>query len=294
MVLLEEKFLKMREILKNIKKFKPFDWILIGLTFILVLIFTFVFFRNSIYKVVTIEVTQESTYAWEVWDASGSKMWFSDLFHKGMKERDGLGNVKAELLDIFSYEKTPARITVYLTTKLRVVYNRASNTYTYKGTPVLIGSKIKVNFDNLLVEGLITDIEGVSDKREKRLITVEAQIREENSTYLETSGTKAYIADAIKVGEEIKDNNGNTIIKIIDKKVEPAQRVVVTSDGRAMLRVDPVRKDIYLTLEINALKIGERYFLLNDIPIVIDYSLPINTPHLSLFPVVTKFISIQR
>ncbi|OGM54258.1 hypothetical protein A3E15_02845 [Candidatus Woesebacteria bacterium RIFCSPHIGHO2_12_FULL_42_9] len=294
MVLLEEKFLKMREILKNIKKFKPFDWILIGLTFILVLIFTFVFFRNSIYKVVTIEVTQESTYAWEVWDASGSKMWFSDLFHKGMKERDGLGNVKAELLDTFSYEKTPARITVYLTTKLRVVYNRASNTYTYKGTPVLIGSKIKVNFDNLLVEGLITDIEGVSDKREKRLITVEAQIREENSTYLETSGTKAYIADAIKVGEEIKDNNGNTIIKIIDKKVEPAQRVVVTSDGRAMLRVDPVRKDIYLTLEINALKIGERYFLLNDIPIVIDYSLPINTPHLSLFPVVTKFISIQR
>jgi len=293
-VLLEEKFLKMREILKNIKKFKPFDWILIGLTFILVLIFTFVFFRNSIYKVVTIEVTQESTYAWEVWDASGSKMWFSDLFHKGMKERDGLGNVKAELLDTFSYEKTPARITVYLTTKLRVVYNRASNTYTYKGTPVLIGSKIKVNFDNLLVEGLITDIEGVSDKREKRLITVEAQIREENSTYLETSGTKAYIADAIKVGEEIKDNNGNTIIKIIDKKVEPAQRVVVTSDGRAMLRVDPVRKDIYLTLEINALKIGERYFLLNDIPIVIDYSLPINTPHLSLFPVVTKFISIQR
>ncbi|OGM04179.1 hypothetical protein A2112_00225 [Candidatus Woesebacteria bacterium GWA1_42_12] len=284
----------MREILKNIKKFKPFDWILIGLTFILVLIFTFVFFRNSIYKVVTIEVTQESTYAWEVWDASGSKMWFSDLFHKGMKERDGLGNVKAELLDTFSYEKTPARITVYLTTKLRVVYNRASNTYTYKGTPVLIGSKIKVNFDNLLVEGLITDIEGVSDKREKRLITVEAQIREENSTYLETSGTKAYIADAIKVGEEIKDNNGNTIIKIIDKKVEPAQRVVVTSDGRAMLRVDPVRKDIYLTLEINALKIGERYFLLNDIPIVIDYSLPINTPHLSLFPVVTKFISIQR
>ena len=149
MVLLEEKFLKMREILKNIKKFKPFDWILIGLTFILVLIFTFVFFRNSIYKVVTIEVTQESTYAWEVWDASGSKMWFSDLFHKGMKERDGLGNVKAELLDTFSYEKTPARITVYLTTKLRVVYNRASNTYTYKGTPVLIGSKIKVNFDNL-------------------------------------------------------------------------------------------------------------------------------------------------
>ena len=294
MVLLEEKFLKMREILKNIKKFKPFDWILIGLTFILVLIFTFVFFRNSIYKVVTIEVTQESTYAWEVWDASGSKMWFSDLFHKGMKERDGLGNVKAELLDTFSYEKTPARITVYLTTKLRVVYNRASNTYTYKGTPVLIGSKIKVNFDNLLVEGLITDIEGVSDKREKRLITVEAQIREENSTYLETSGTKAYIADAIKVGEEIKDNNGNTIIKIIDKKVEPAQRVVVTSDGRAMLRVDPVRKDIYLTLEINALKIGERYFLLNDIPIVIDYSLPINTPQLSLFPVVTKFISIQR
>lgn len=278
---------------KVIKKLKFFDWILIGLGLLAILIFAIVFFRGSSYKVVTIEVTQESTFAWAGWDTSGSKMWFSELFHKGMKEKDGLGKVKAELLDIFSYEKVPDRITVYLTTKLKVVYNRASDTYTYKGVPVLIGSGIKVNFDNLLVEGLITDIEGVSDIRERRLITVEAQIREENSTYLETSGTKAYIADAIKVGEEIKDNKGNAIIKILNKKVEPAKKVVVTSDGRTILRLDPVRKDVYLTLEINALKIGERYFLLNDIPIVIDYSIPINTSTISAFPIITKFVSIQ-
>jgi len=280
----------MRKVVKNLKFF---DWILIGLGLLAILIFAVVFFRRSSYKIVTVEVGRESVLAWSGWGNSGSKRWFSELLHKGMKERDGLGKVKAELLDIFSYEKLPDRITVYLTTKLRVVYNRASNTYTYKGTPVLIGSKIKVNFDNLLVEGLITDIEGVSDKRERRLITVEAQIREENATYLETSGTKAYIADALKVGEEIKDNKGNTIIKILNKKVEPAKKVVVTSDGRTILRFDPTRKDVYLTLEVNALKIGERYFLLNDIPIVIDYEIPVNTPQLSLFPVVTKFISVK-
>lgn len=286
----------MKGIIKNISKFKPFDWVLIGLTFIFVITFAYIFFRSSSYKIVTIEVGQESAFypAWVVGnDPSGSKVWFSELFHKGMEERDGLGKVRAELLDIFAYEKMPDRITVYLTTKLKVVYNKASNTYTYKGTPVLIGSKIKVNFDNLFVEGLVTDIEGVADSRERRLITVEAQIREENATYLETSGTKAYIADAIKVGEEIKDNKGNTIIKILNKKVEPAKKVIVTSDGRTILRLDPVRKDVYLTLEINALKIGERYFLLNDIPIVIDYEIPINTPQLSLFPVVTKFISVK-
>ena len=279
---------------KVIKTLKFFDWILIGLGLLAILIFAVVFFRRSSYKIVTIEVAQESTFAWAGWDTSGSKMWFSELFHVGMKEKDGLGQTKAELLDIFSYEKMPDRITVYLTTKLKVVYNRASNTYTYKGSPVLVGSKVKVTLDNLLVEGLITDIEGVSDKRERRIITVEAQIREESSTYLETSGTKAYIADAIKMGEEIKDNKGNIIIKVIKKRVEPAKKVVVTSDGRTLLRTDPVRKDVYLTLEINALKIGERYFLLNDIPIVVDYGIPINTPQLSLFPVVTKFISVQH
>lgn len=287
----------MKGIIKNISKLKPFDWILIGLSFVFVITFAYIFFRSSSYKIVTIEVGQESAFypAWMAgYDPSGSKVWFSELFHKGMKERDGSGKVKAELLDIFSYEKSSDRTTVYLTTKLKVVYNKASDTYTYKGTPVLIGSKIKINFDNLFVEGLITDIEGVADRRERRLITVEAQIREENSTYLETSGTKTYIADAIKVGEEIKDNKGNTMIKILNKKVEPAKKVVVTSDGRTVLRLDPVRKDVYLTLEINALKIGERYFLLNDIPIVVDYKIPVNTPQLSLFPVVTKFISVQR
>lgn len=278
---------------KVIKKLKFFDWILIGLGLLAMLIFAVVFFRRSSYKIVTIEVGQESVLAWAEWNTSGSKVWFSELFHKGMKEKDGLGKVKAELLDIFSYEKVPDRITVYLTTKLKVVYNRASNIYTYKGNSVLIGSGIKVNFDNLLVEGLITDIEGVSDKRERRLITVEAQIREENSTYLGTSGTRAYIADAIKVGEEIKDNKGNTMIKILNKKVEPAKKVVVTSDGRIMLKIDPVRKDVYLTLEINALKIGERYFLLNDIPIVIDYGIPINTSTASVFPTITKFVSVE-
>jgi len=279
---------------KVIKNLKFFDWILIGLGLLAILVFAVIFFRRSSYKIVTVEVGQESVLAWAGRDTTGSKRWFSELFHKGMKEKDGLGKVKAELLDIFSYEKMPDRITVYLTTKLKVVYNKASDTYTYKGTPVLIGSKIKVNFDNLFVEGLITDIEGVADRRERRLITVEAQIREENATYLGTSGTKAYVADAIKMGEEIKDNKGNIIIKVIKKRVEPAKKVVVTSDGRTLLRTDPVRKDVYLTLEINALKIGERYFLLNDIPIVVDYGIPINTPQLSLFPVVTKFISVQH
>ena len=83
------------------------------------------------------------------------------------------------------------------------------------------------------------------------------------------------------------------LFRSIDKKVEPAKKVIVTSDGRTILGVDPVRKDIYLTLEINSLKIGERHFLLNDIPIVIGYAIPINTPTISVFPVITKFISVE-
>ena len=280
------------------KRLHVFDWILIGLTVLTIIVFAFLFFRKSIYIVATVKVGEESV-AYSSWltgspywnDTSGTKMWFADILRVGQAEKDGLGNVKAEILDIYSYDKTQTRKTVYLTLRLNAVYNKASDSYTYKGVPVLAGSKIKLNLDNLYVEGLVLNVGG--QKKPRDIITVEAQIREENSTFLETSGTKAYLADAIKVGDEVKDNKGETLIKIIDKKVVPARKTIITSDGRVVLGYDPIRREVYLTLEVSAEKIGDRYFFLDDIPILIDQIIPINTSSVSVFPIVTRFISVK-
>lgn len=278
-----------------IKNLKFFDWILVGLSLLAVFIFAVIFFRRSSYITAVVEVGEDSVFypswltAWN--DFSGTQGWFAESFYEGQTEKDGLGKIRAEILNVYSYDKTPTRKTVYLTVKLKVVYSRASNTYTYKGTPVLVGSKIKLNLDSLYMEGLVTSVEGFPENTVREKIVVEAQIREESPTFLETAGTKPYVADAIKAGDEVKDSNGKTVIKIIEKRVLPAKKAVTTSDGRVVLRNDPVKKDVYLKLEIQALKIGDRYFFLDDIPILVDQMIPINTSNISVFPVVTKFVS---
>lgn len=268
----------MKKFKTKLKNLTLFDRALILMAIVLGMVLLYVFFRKSSYVNVTVKVDEEKVL-YESWKAEdGTKSWFSQLFYKGMKEKDGLGKIAAEVLDVRSYDTFPSRKAVYITLRLRVVYNRASNQYTFKGKSLLIGSTIKLNLDRVFVDGLITQVEGVRDPRERATLIVEAQIREESPTFLETSGTKEYVANALKVGEEIKDDQGNTVIKILKKRVENAKKTVVTSDGRVIVRTNPLRKDVYLTLQIEALKIHDRYFLFDDIPILIGSKIPINSP----------------
>lgn len=282
------------------KRLKFFDWLILVFGLFSVLVFAVIFFRRSTHVIVTVKVGEDSSFyqswltGWPYWnDTSGSKTWFAELFHVGLTEKDGLGKPRAEVLNVYSYDKLPTRKTVYLTLKLNVVYNRVSKTHTYKGVPVLVGSKIKLNLDRIYTEGLITEVEGTLGSQGREKIVVEAQLREENATFLEMAGTKNYVADAIHVGDEVLDSNGAVIIRVVDKKVTPAQRTVVDGEGKVLLGSDPVRKDVYLTLEIDVLNLDNKYFLLDDVPVLVDKIVPINTKTYSVFPVVTKFVSVE-
>lgn len=267
--------------------FADLAWLGIGVAILLIL--AYLFFRKPASLTVTIKVNEDGV-AFNSWDAynKGTRSWFSQMFYKGMKEKDGLGKATAEVLSIRSYDTSPARKAVYLTVSLNTVYNRASNQYAYRGKPVLIGSTLKLYLDNLLVEGLVTAAEGAKDPRQKVVLLVESQVRDETPVYPETSGTKPYIADALSEGEEIKDDQGNTIIKILKKRAEDAQRVVTTSDGRVFIQTNPLRKDVFFTLQVRANQIANRYYIFDDVPILIGIGIPINTATISVWPEVTK------
>ena len=273
---------------KKYKQLALFDKILILLAVFVIVFFGYIFSRKSEYLEVVIKVNEENT-RYELWrQETGTMTWFTELFYEGMSETDGLGRVMAEVLEMRSYDTEPGRKALYLTTRINAVYSKSSGQYTFKGRPLLIGSTIKLNLDNLLVEGLITQVAGVDDPRLMETIIVEAQVRDETPVFPETSGTKVYVADALDIGEEIKDSQGNIILKILDKKVENAKRLVTTSDGRVIVQSNPLRKDVYLTLEITAYKIGGRYYIFDDIPILIGEIIPINTPTISVWPEITS------
>jgi len=283
----------MRWLIRKYNTLGVFDKVLVLIAVFVISFLGYVFFRKSEFVTVTIKVGEENVH-YEPWMVdTGTRAWFAQLFSQGMEETDGLGRVMAEVLSVRSYDTQPSRKAVYVTTKLNTVFSKSSNQYTFKGRPLLIGSTVKLNLDRLLVEGLITHVEGVKDARVKETIIVEAQIREETPTFPETSGTRDYIAQALIIGEEIKDSQENTIIKILDKRVENAKRVVTTSDGKVLVQTNPLRKDVFLTLEISAIKIGERYYLFDDIPILIGYGIPFNTSTLSVLPEVTRFVKVR-
>lgn len=279
----------MTSIRSKLKNFTLFDKLLIALGIVGVIFLAYIFFRKSAHLTVTIKVGSDNV----LYESNGIQSWFSQLFYTGMTEKDGLGTTRAQVLKVYSYDTSPTRRAVYLTTKLKVVYNRASDQYTYKGYPVLVGSTLRLYLDRMLVDGLITHVEGMRDPRERKTLIVKTQVREETSVFPETAGTKDYIANALLVGDEIKDGQGNTIIKILDKQVEDAKKTVTTSDGRILLQSDPVKKDVYLTLQIEAIKMNNKYFLFDDVPIQIGIGVPFESTFVSVWPDVMSITIVK-
>jgi hypothetical protein len=206
---------------KLLSKINLIDRVIIAIGLLSAIAFGFIFFRASTHITAVIKVS-EDTIIHNPWVMGvGTRTWFAELFHPGMKESDGLGQVAAEVLDVRSYHSSPEKKAVYLTVKLRAVYNRASNQHTYNGLNLLIGSPIKLNLDHMLVEGLVTHIDGVKDPRNNAKLIVTTQLKRDNPVYTGTSGVEPHIANALNVGDVVQDNRDHTIVTIIDKEVKP-------------------------------------------------------------------------
>ena len=285
----------MRIFKKHLKNIKLFDLITVSIVVIGIFVFALIFFRKSSSITVTVNVGQNDAISYTTFlNRPSTRSWFASLFHEGMVEKDGLGRIQAEVKDVYIYDRSPSIQTIYLKTKLKAIYSKSSNTYTYKGTPVLVGSKIKMDLEGVHVEGLVTNIEGLNNEKEVRKVVVESQLREDNPIFQGTVGTKDYLADSISIGDVVLDNNGNVILKILDKRVVPAKQIVTTSDGRVLAKDHPTRKDIYLSLEIRTTIIGGQNYFLDDLPVLVDQPIPVNTSKYSIFPIVTKFISDEK
>lgn len=265
----------------KIKKYRAkfFD-ILIMTTFAVIAASLFLLlFRTKKERQVVVKVYEESV----VWPNKGVSPWFANLFYQGMEEKNSLGKPMAEVVGVRSYDTEPAKKAVYLTLKLKTVFTPGERQYTYKGKNVLIGSTISLFLDQVFVEGLITDIEEFKKPYPQVKLIVNAKIIKQDPTFPETTGVDPYIAAAINQGDQIKDSLGKAVLKVTDKKVEAADKIVVTDRGEVFLQKDPVKKDVYLTLEVLASKINNRYYFFDDIPILIGESIPIHLDKISLY-----------
>ena len=217
----------------------------------------------------------------------GVQAWYLNYLKKGLVQKDTLGRNSVEITNVFYYPKSPDSNVVYVDVKLQAVYSNSSKEYTFKGRPVEIGNYIRMNPGSVLIEGTITGIQGVEDKRETKHFIVDTQTFGTDLAIPNTTGVYDYLAKSINVGDEVKDSDGKVIIKVLNKTVTDAKRVVVDSAGRSYLTTDPFKKDLFLTLEVTAEKIANDYFAFNDIKVAVDSTLPIQLPHAIIYSTIT-------
>jgi len=280
-------------------------------TFDIIVIFIFVFLAVSAFLVlfrkqseinVVVKVNEESM----AYQIGGVPNWFVQFLHVGMKEVDVFGKPMAEVKEIKTYYAADQRSVAYLVVSLKAVYSISNRQYTYKGKNILVGSTIQLPLDNLLINGLIIDIDG-SIKTNLKKISAEAKIRTIDSAFPQTEGVPPYIADSVQQGDIMKDSLGRPAIKIVKKTVEDAKMTVVTANGEVILQRQPLRKDVSLDLEIWGEKIGDRYFLFGDtnFPIIVSNNsvilnnyntiggLPFNINNGLIWLTITKINGIQ-
>lgn len=286
-------------IIKRIKsQLKIFDLIVIFLFIFLGLSLFFVLFRKQSHIKVVVKVNEESL----AYQIGGVPNWYAQFFKKGMKEIDAFGKTIAEVKEIktylnqnFSNQKTSNQQTiVHLVVDLTTVYSLANRQHTYKGRKVLIGSNIELILDNILVQGIIIDIGEIKKTNIKKFFA-KGQIINSDPVFPQTEGVSQFVAESIKEGEIMKDSLGNPAIKILKKTVDDAKMIVTTSNGDALIQKNPLKKDVFLDLEIWGGKIGDRYYLFGDtnFPILIGYSLPFSTKKTAVFITITEINGID-
>jgi len=275
------------------KKVSLFDLALIILIIGIVLAAAFLFFRRTKQFEVVVKITSKNVlYAWDT-----PPNWFAEYFKEGMVAKDSLGRKTAEIKKIYRYDTGPNNKALYLTLNLKADYAWGSGKFSFEGNPLIIGAPIKIEFPNILIDGLITHIEGLDNSMVMRDMIVETQIMNYDQVFPETNGINSFEAEAITVGEEVKDSLGNTLITVLDKKIDPAKKIVTDANGRVFVQPDPLKKDVYLTLKLRVMEKDnldkKEYYLFDDTRIMIGSSVPLHLKNISFYPVVTKIASIN-
>ena len=265
---------------------KTFDLLVIFASIVLAVTLFFILFRKQSDIKVVVKVDQDSMYN----QIGSTPNWFAQYLRVGMKESDVFGRPTAQIIGIRNYYSADQRTIVYLTVSLKAVYSISNHQYTYKGKNILVGSTIQIPFDEVLINGAIIDMEGENKVKPKKMM-VEAKIVNLDPTFPQTEGVPPYVADSINAGDIMSDSLGQPAIKINKKIIEDAKMVVTTSNGDVLLQRNPLRKDVYLELEMWTEKIGDRYYLFGDsnFPVIINESsvLPQSTGFAGLLPFYT-------
>ena len=275
---------KIKIFLRFLRRLTVFDW-LIAFVVLAGLIFLSLFvFKQEKWLRVEVKITQPEWW----WESNPPPYWLAEGIRKGDKQYDSLGKVTAEVLDVKSWG-TERKIT-YLTLTLRTEVDNRQRKLKFEHRPLEVGRQISLDLENIGFEGVVTFVEGTPDDRVWEDKVVEVRLLNYSDVFPETLGVMPWVVEAVNIGDEMRDTQDTIVAEVLDKQVKPAEKIVQTSDGRVLVKDDPIKKDLFLTLRLKTFKQSGVNYFLGDISVKTGSDIFLSLPGIDIWPTITKII----
>lgn len=278
---------KLIKLFKNLSsRLSMFDY----LSFILIgcaIIFFILFFGR---KVEWLEIEARVAPSDFFWSEKEPPFWLANSVHIGENETDSFGRKVVEILDAKVFESSGNKKDVFVKLKLQAVKDPRKNQYLFKNKPLSIGAPIELNLSQVFLAGVVTYIKGVPDTRIVEDKIIEARIIDVSDKFPETIGIYPWRSEAIQVGDKVKDTQERVVAEIIEKRVELADKTVITSDGRVLVAKDPLKRDVTLIIRLKTYNQDGINYFLDDYKVKVGSLIFLSLPKIDLWPEITKII----
>ena len=223
----------------------------------LALVFFFFFYRKSEYIEITVKVTSQDI----LFAHARPSFYYSEHFTVGDVELDNLGRAISEITHVEYFPAYKDSNIVYVTLRVKATYDTRTKQYSSRGQRLVYGAPIRFSLSNVTFDGYVVDFPGKATSSEVKdvMVRVESKIR----------SVEPKFAELVSIGDSVKNSSGESLIEITEKSVTQAEMVTTDLYGLTYLRSNPLGKDMDLTFHISAKKIGNIYYLFDEIPLVI-------------------------
>lgn len=226
---------------------------------------------------ITVELFASGGEWW--WDNPSPPYWLADPIKRGAIERDPQGNVLVEVLEARKFEEANRKL-LWMKVKLRVTPDKKSKQFRFRRENLQVGSVIYVAPNNVKVVCNVLRIEGMEDNRKEavKVVTVEAY------------GVSPWYADNIKVGDVMRDSDGEVLAEVIEKKSSYSDMTTIDAKGDTHVRKDMLKRDVSMKVRMQVTRAEGIDYFSYFLPIKKNFYLTIPFETINVDGIVTDFM----
>lgn len=196
------------------------------------------------------------------WNNPDPPYWLTDPLQPGTKELDPQGNTLVEVLEVQKFENGDRKM-LWMKARLKVSKMNNSNQYQFRREPLQVGSLVYVAPNNIKVFCNVMWIEGMEELRTES----------EKVVTITNLGADKFTSEFIQVGDVMRDDDGNILAEIIDKKIEQAQMITADVNGNVKVQRNPLERDVTLKIRLKTLKSKDREYFSYFQPLKVNFFL---------------------